>query len=204
MCRHALRIKPPRPRVDVLGRAIMPGANLTTFANQAVSLAEIFNVGFAKRRVEGPSLYSVELSAPDGPSTAGGKQAIQHLKLIPEGGGATLLIGTVNMVEHQVELRTFRHVDELHRQRFKGAPFGGEPASYQQLLDAIGVFLSERKYAVTVSDRVPTIPVPVHAGNTPVPVTGVANLPASSPLRFVLTVTVTAALVVVTALILKH
>jgi hypothetical protein len=182
----------------------MPHANLTTFANQAVSLAEIFNLGFAKRRVEGPTLYAVELSAPDGPSTSGGKQALQHLKLVPEGGGATLLIGTVNLVDHQVELRTFQHVDELHRQRFKGAPFSGEPASYQQLVDAIGVFLSERKYAVTITDRVLTMPIPVHASSTPVPVTGVANLPASSPLRFVLTVTVTAALVVATALILKH
>jgi hypothetical protein len=204
MCRAASRIKAPPGIVDVSVSKHMPAANLTTFAGQAVSLSEIFNLGFASRRVDGPTRYGVELSAPDGPSTAGGKQALQHLKLVPDGGGPTLLIGTVNLVDHQVELRTFQHVDELHRQRFKGSPFTAEPESYQKLVDAISIFLSERKYVVTVTDRVPTVPISVSAGNTPVPVTGVANLPASSPLRFILTVTVTAAIVVVIALFVRH
>src|ERR687885_469069 len=105
----------------------MSEARHTKFAGQAVTLAEIFNMGFAARRLSGPPVYTVELSAPDGPSTAGGKQALQHLKLVPEGGGATLLIGPLNLVEQQAELRTFGHVDELHRQRFKGAPFSADP-----------------------------------------------------------------------------
>ena len=180
----------------------MPEVKHTKFAGQAVTLAEMFNLGFAKRRVAGPTVYAVELSAPDGPSTSGGKQPLQHLKLVPEGGGATILIGTVNMVDRQAELRTHRQVDELHRQRFKGVPFTGNVADYQALLDGASAFLTERKYAVTVTDRISA--PQLHLTNTPVPTTGVANLPSSSPLRFVLTVTVTATIVVVTALFLRH
>jgi hypothetical protein len=60
--------------------------NRTQFALQALGLAETFNATLASERVRGAVTYRVELSAPDGPSTAGGKQSTQHVKLIPEGG----------------------------------------------------------------------------------------------------------------------
>src|SRR5437016_4524093 len=92
----------------------------TEFAMQALSLAETFNLMRADERVKGPITYRVELSAPEGPSTAGGKQATQHVKLVPVGGGATIVAGSANQAESWAELRSFAHLKLLHGQRFKG------------------------------------------------------------------------------------
>src|SRR6201999_2214911 len=74
----------------------MSDAKRTQFAVRAITLAETFNVAMADERVRGPISYRVELSAPDGMSTAGGKQATQHVKLIPESGGTTIVAGSAN------------------------------------------------------------------------------------------------------------
>src|SRR5262245_37271231 len=108
----------------------------TIFAGQALGLSALCQVGFGKKRLDGRVTYTPELSFPDGESTGGGKQALQHVKLVPE-SGATLVIGTANVVDKSCELRTFRHMDELHRQRFKGRPFRADPAKYDQLIEEL-------------------------------------------------------------------
>jgi hypothetical protein len=191
----------------------------TMFAGMAFGLAELFKHSVGKRRLkgEGGVTYNVELSAPDGESTAGGKQALQHVKLVPERGGPTLVMGTANAVEKQAELRAFNQIDELHRQRFKGAPFDVEPNDYAALLEAARAFFVDYKYAVSIVDAPPPPPratasAPVAAApsrqmpataSKPVTHGGVAKLP-SSPLRLILTVTVTAALVVIIAFFLRR
>ena len=67
----------------------------TQVAAQALSLAELFEARFAQG-VAGPVPFRIELAAPDGPSTAGGKQALQHIKLVPLGGGPTIVIGSAS------------------------------------------------------------------------------------------------------------
>jgi hypothetical protein len=184
----------------------------TMFAGMAFGLAELFKHSVGKKRLAGPVVYNVELSAPEGESTAGGKQALQHVKLVPERGGPTLLIGTANAVEKAAELRSYKHVDEMHRQRFKGAPFDADPTQYEALLEAARAFFTEYKYTVTVLDSAPSravTPVAPPSRSTPpapsksVATAGVAKLP-SSPLRFILTVAVTAAVVIAVAMFLRH
>ena len=51
------------------------------------------NAASFARGLQGPTRYRVELSAPDGPSTAGGKQALQARAVIAAGGKAGDLIG---------------------------------------------------------------------------------------------------------------
>ena len=64
----------------------------TVFAGKAVGLAQLFRVMIGKLRLEGPVTYVPELSAPDGPSTGSGLQALQHiLELIQSTGDARLL-----------------------------------------------------------------------------------------------------------------
>ena len=104
----------------------------TAFAMQALGLAETFNLMLQAERVKGPVTYRVELSAPDGMSTAGGKQATQHVKLVPEGGGSTIVAGSANQAENWAELRTFEHLKLLHAQRFKGAEIPLESRSVQR------------------------------------------------------------------------
>jgi hypothetical protein len=190
----------------------------TMFAGMAFGLAELFKHSVGKKRLkgEGGVTYNVELSAPEGESTAGGKQALQHVKLVPERGGPTLVMGTANAVEKQAELRAFNQIDELHRQRFKGAPFDVEPSEYAALLEAARSFFVDYKYAVSIVDAPPpratgTTPVapaapsrPMAAvSSKPVATAGVAKLP-SSPVRLIITVTITALAVVIIAFFLRR
>jgi hypothetical protein len=91
----------------------------TRVANQAASLAETVNEGFDDFHM-GAGDYVVELSMPDGPSTGGGAQARQSIRLVPRRKGYAIVIaGTVDPVTSRAELRTFEHVAILHEVRFK-------------------------------------------------------------------------------------
>jgi hypothetical protein len=116
----------------------------TAFAMQALSLAETFNIMLQAERVKGPVTYRVELSAPEGMSTAGGKQATQHVKLIPEGGGNTIVAGSANQAEKWAELRTFEHLKVLHAQRFKGAEIPLNRVQYNELLEKVKHFFAQQ------------------------------------------------------------
>jgi hypothetical protein len=140
----------------------------TMFASKAVGLAEMFNYAMAKHRLDGPVGYVAQLSAPDGPSTEGGKQALQHVKLVPEGGGPTLVIGSAHLVEQTAELRTYAAVDDMHRQRFKGSPFQADQGAYDALLDRIRAFFDDREFRVSTAEVAPR-PSPGVTGTRPAP-----------------------------------
>ena len=114
----------------------------TLVAAKAVSLAELFATRFGPG-LDGPVHFSVELSAPDGPSTGGGKQALQHIKLIPHGGGMAVVIGSADTALGTAEVRTFEHVAALYAQRFHGAPLPVDPTRYAQLSQALAGFFTE-------------------------------------------------------------
>lgn len=116
----------------------------TAFAMQALGLAETFNIMLQAERVKGPVTYRVELSAPDGMSTAGGKQATQHVKLVPEGGGTTIVAGSANHAEKWAELRSFEHLKLLHAQRFKGAEIPLNRVQYNELLEKLKAFFAQQ------------------------------------------------------------
>jgi hypothetical protein len=124
----------------------------TMFASKALGLAETFKLVLGERKLEGDKTFVAELAAPDGPSTAGGKQALQHVSLIPEGGGPTLVLGSANPVEHRAELRTYRYVAQMHSQRWKGAPPPFDRAAYDDLLEVIQDFFARRGFTVTLLD----------------------------------------------------
>lgn len=91
----------------------------TRVANQAASLAEAVTDGFEDFHM-GAGDYVVELSVPEGPSTGGGTQALQHLRLVPRRKGyAVVMVGTVNPVTSTGELRTYDHVAIQHELRFR-------------------------------------------------------------------------------------
>ncbi len=90
----------------------------TQVANQAASLAESVTDGFDGFTM-GAGGYGVELSVPEGPSTGGGVQARQHVRLVPRRKGYPVIVaGTVDPVTSTSELRTFEHVAILHELRF--------------------------------------------------------------------------------------
>jgi hypothetical protein len=124
----------------------------TIFASQALGLAAMFQALTSKHRLGGNPAYLPQLAAPDGPSTGGGKQALQHVSLIPEGGGDTIVIGSANTVEKRTELRSYRHVARTYSQRWRGAQLPFDKESYDELMKQIQAFFSSQSFTVTMLD----------------------------------------------------
>ena len=120
----------------------------TQFSVQATDLAESFRSTVGRLRV-GPYAYAPDMTAPEGPSTGGGVQAMQHLRLVPpQTNMPTLVVGHVNPRERVAQLRTLEHVDAICRERFKlGAPL--DAAQYQTFLQSTQGFLAACGMRVT-------------------------------------------------------
>lgn len=126
----------------------------TRVANQAASLAEAVTDGFEDHHM-GAGDYVVELSVPEGPSTGGGAQARQNLRLVPRRQGYPVVIaGTVDPVAATAELRTHEHVATLHELRYK-RPLEITPDEYDGFLKKALVVLNLARVRGTI---VPTPP----------------------------------------------
>jgi translation initiation factor IF-2 len=126
----------------------------TRVANQAASLAETVNEGFEGFHM-GAGDYVVDLAVPEGPSTAGGAQARQHLRLVPRRKGYSIVIaGIVDPVTSTAELRTFEHVAILHELRFN-LPLEISEEEYTDFLAKADVVLNLARVKGT---RVPAPP----------------------------------------------
>ncbi len=135
----------------------------TQVAAKAASLVELFDARF-EEGLPGPVPYKVELSAPDGPSTAGGKQALQHIKLVPTGGGPAIVIGSADTNKQTAEIRTYEHIAALYAQRFKGARIPLDVTKYQDLSQGLATFFRGMRMAVSFShlDGVVQHPASIH------------------------------------------
>jgi hypothetical protein len=122
----------------------------TQFSIKASTLADSYRSTVGRLKV-GPHGYSPDMTAPEGQSTGGGVQAMQHLRLLPpEASMPTLLVGHANQRDGNAELRTWEHVDALCRERFKqGAPL--DPAQYEQFLQSAQGFLAACGLRVSVA-----------------------------------------------------
>lgn len=98
-----------------------PDALRTRLARKFVSLADTMNEAF-DGFVIGAGAWSVELTVPPGMSTGGGKQALQHMRLVPRRDGYHVFVAaTVNQVERRADLRDFDHVAIMHEVRHRHA-----------------------------------------------------------------------------------
>ena len=123
----------------------------TRVANQAASLAETVGEGFEEFHM-GAGDYVVELSVPEGPSTGGGAQARQSIRLVPRRKGYAIVVaGTVDPVTSTAELRTFEHVAVLHEVRFR-QPLEISGEEYEDFLAKADVVLN---LARVTAKRVP-------------------------------------------------
>lgn len=129
----------------------MPDYKYTQVAAKAASLSELFDARF-ERGLDGPVHFKVALAAPDGPSTAGGKQALQHLKLVPDGGGPAVVIGSANTTRMAAEIRTYEHIAALYAQRFRGAKIPVDVTRYYELGQALATFFRAMRMTVTFAE----------------------------------------------------
>lgn len=122
----------------------------TVYSMQAMDLATMYKTGPGQLRL-GTVGYVPELTAPEGVSTGGGKQALQHVRLVPSSKGfAILTAGDVNPVTRTTELRSYEYVDQVHRQRF-GKPVPLDRNSFNTFLDATRHFLEACGLRVVLS-----------------------------------------------------
>jgi hypothetical protein len=112
----------------------------TAYSVRGTDLAETFRSTVGRMRV-GPHGYVPDMTAPEGPSTGGGVQALQHLRLAPpQPSMPSLVVGHVNSRDGTAELRTLHYVDTMCRERFKqGAPL--DAAQYTAFVNAAQAFL---------------------------------------------------------------
>ena len=126
----------------------------TQVANQAASLAETVTDGFDGFHM-GAGDYVVDLKGPEGPSTGGGAQARQSIRLVPRRKGyAVVVAGTVDPVTSTAEVRTFDHVAVLHELRFR-RPLEITVEEYAEFLTKLDVVLNLARIR---SRRVPPSP----------------------------------------------
>jgi hypothetical protein len=136
----------------------MSDANRTQFALKALSLADYFNARVGDKRVSG---FRVQLARPDGLSTGGGKQAVQHISLVPDDGDApTITAGWANQVERTSELRTYEHLAQLHASRFRGKQIPLDRVAYNELLKRMQAFFGEKGLSVVLVDAAKTPSAP--------------------------------------------
>lgn len=123
----------------------------TQVTAKALTLSQAFGGTFARTRL-GQKGYAPELTAPDGPSTGGGKQATQPLRLVPDEQGApVLVVGFANPESRTADLRSFEYVDSQHRQRFGGG-IDLTRAQYEGFLAKAKSFFRDHGFEVSVVD----------------------------------------------------
>jgi hypothetical protein len=104
-------------------------AALTEIASHAHTVADTLRAAFGNMQVGG---FVVDMTVPQS-STNRGQQALQHICLRAP-SGAAVVIGSVNIVEKEAELRTFDYVRTACEHRFKVGPaFDAE--AYGRLLE---------------------------------------------------------------------
>ncbi|MBX7116169.1 MAG: hypothetical protein K1X64_17700 [Myxococcaceae bacterium] len=124
----------------------------TMVAQRAVSLADQFNQLYAELRLS-PG-YRVDMTAPSGPSTGSGAQALQHIRLFSPTGAAPLLMGNVDTSAKKSVLRTWACLKQMHGQR-SGEAFELVEAEYVKFLERVQRHFSVLQISVSIEDAKP-------------------------------------------------
>jgi len=134
----------PRPR---------PAANhaLTAVANEAFTMVKAFEVAFGQPF---PG-WRAELREPVGPSTGGGKQALQAISIVDQ-QGHRLAIGSVDSSTRMATLRSHALVAAMHEARFDGDPFLVREADYKTFIDRVSNLLGSMSIRVKLETMAPT------------------------------------------------
>jgi len=121
----------------------MEDGKFTMFAGKSVALAEVFKYTVGKEPFVGPTVCRLELSAPSEESTDGGRLAVQHVSIVPEGGGPSTVIVTVYQVEQRAEGRQYEVVAETYKKRFHTSTFPVSPGQFDEMTRKLKDFFKQ-------------------------------------------------------------
>ena len=127
----------------------MTGPQRTAFAQQSIMFAMGFKADLGNLSIP-PGDYAPEVTTPKGESTSGGV-ILQRIRLVPRKEGfEPLVIGDVKYKDSKAELRTFEHVDLVHRRRLQ-LPFPIDAATYNALLEKLRAFFDASNFTTTLA-----------------------------------------------------
>lgn len=96
------------------------GQIYTMHAFEGVNAAELINSALKKRVVGNALPRRVEVAAPSGPSTAGGRKARQSITLVPiSGQGQAIMIGFLDVAQKSAGVRDYELVAKQYKVRFR-------------------------------------------------------------------------------------
>lgn len=147
----------------------------TMTAQEGVNAAELVKAAFGRKTIGQITPRHVEVIAPDGPSTAGGKRARQAIRLVAASGpAAPVMCGFLDPARRVVELRGYGGVASQYEQRF-GERFDVTEGEYNALCKELEATLGAFRYTFSYDSEPPTAP-----GNR-VSLTSVEPAPAHVP-----------------------
>jgi hypothetical protein len=125
----------------------------TRYAKSGVEFSVLFSAKFLKDDING---YKPMLREPPGVSTAGGKQATQHIVLEPKvKGEVTLTAGQANVATKTCKLRSYECIRELFEVRAPGKPFTIGARSYREFFDKAHGFMKKQGMQVEIETHLP-------------------------------------------------
>lgn len=134
----------------------------TVHAQQAFELTDVFGYKFNPLTFGNTVKRRLKLMEPDGPSTAGGRQARQSLVLVPdEEEAGNIVIGFIDVVQKTAEIRSYDAVSNQYAARYKKR-FDLDREAFDLLVAELGGFLKIQKieHRVVQSAPIPKKPAP--------------------------------------------
>ena len=132
---------------------------MTRFARAAMDFATYFEGTLGEMRVVGSCPRRPVLRTPEGRTTSGGVQSVQHLVLEPDvDGHPSYTAGWVNTANHTAMIRTHSCLRTMHQRRFGPTTFGVDAAAYQRLFRAFRELCDEQEFKLTLQTSAPSKP----------------------------------------------
>jgi len=130
----------------------MEDGKFTVYAGKSVALAEVFKYTVGKDPIVGPVICRLELSAPTEESTDGGRLAMQHVSIVPEGGGPTVVIGTAYQLDRLAEMRPYAAVADTYKKRFRTSSFPVTPNQYDEMVRRLKGFFAQFDFQFSIGE----------------------------------------------------
>ena len=128
----------------------------TMIASRGLDFASLFTMTFGRHELNG---HVPMMREPPGVSTAGGKQATQHIVLARDwGGGATITIGHANVATKTCKLRTHGCLERMHQMRYRGHALPIAQELYQPFFDSVRAFMVGQGMHVEIETQPPAMP----------------------------------------------
>lgn len=130
----------------------MSNVKATQYAQQGLDFATLFSAKFARTTING---YRPHLKEP-AETTAGGRQAVQHIAFEPQiVGDPVLTVGYVNVVTKTAKLRTYDCLAEMFAMRFANRVFVLDQRQYQDWFDKTAEFMRRQGLQIQIETRPP-------------------------------------------------